>query len=284
MVVGIKHNGVTKAYPHNILDWHEIVNDDVGGAKVALTYCPLTGSALGWDRFVDGKTTTFGVSGLLYNNNLIPYDRNTGSNWSQMLVKGVSGKMAGSAPETYDVVETTRSTWKEMYPNSHVLTRETGYNRDYEVYPYGDYKSNHSKLLFPVTNTDSRVENKQRVLGVKVGNAEKAYPLNTFAGKTFVTHDNLGGKEIVVAGNISKNFIVAFVRRLDDGTLPEFEAVQDKDRIILKDNEGNEWDIFGKAVSGPRAGEELRKPLSYIAYWFAWAAFYPETDVRKRGD
>jgi hypothetical protein len=284
LVVGIKHNGVTKAYPHQILDWHEIVNDDVGDVKVAITYCPLTGSALAWDRVVDGKTTTFGVSGLLYNNNLIPYDRNTGSNWSQMLVESISGKMAGEKAETYNVVETTWENWKEMYPNTLVLTRETGYNRDYGIYPYGDYKSNHTELLFPVTNTDDRLKNKQRVLGVKIGNAEKAYPLNTFAAKTFVTHDNVGGTEVVVAGNIQRNFIVAFEQRLNDGTLLEFEAVDDQGQVILTDNEGNNWNIFGKAVSGPRTGQKLSKPLSYIAYWFAWAAFYPETDVRKRGD
>lgn len=284
LVVGIRVNGEIKAYPHPILNWHEIVNDEVGGEKIAITYCPLTGSALAWSRKVNGETTTFGVSGLLYNNNLIPYDRKTESNWSQMLVQGISGEMKGTAPKTYSVVETTWQYWKRLYPNSKVLTKETGYTRKYNIYPYGDYKSNHDKLLFPVTNQDNRLENKQRVLGVLIGGEKKAYALNSSSSSTFVTTDEIGGKQIVVAGNPALNFIVAFERRLNDGTLLNFNTVDKSNKIILEDNEGNQWDIFGKAVSGPRTGTKLNKPQSYIAYWFAWAAFYPGTGVRKGGD
>ena len=94
LVVGIVIDGHARAYPHKILDWHEIINDKIGNTAFAITYCPLTGTALGWDRTVNGTETTFGVSGLLYNTNLIPYDRLTGSYWSQMLSKSIRGSLS----------------------------------------------------------------------------------------------------------------------------------------------------------------------------------------------
>ncbi|HHH49598.1 MAG TPA: DUF3179 domain-containing protein, partial [Saprospiraceae bacterium] len=114
LIIGYRIGGELRGYPHPILDWHEIVNDSNGTQNTTITYCPLTGTGIAWNREFNGKVTTFGVSGLLYNSNLIPYDRATDSNWSQMLLKGVNGQMINTKVKTSSVFETTWATWKKM--------------------------------------------------------------------------------------------------------------------------------------------------------------------------
>ena len=122
LVIGVKIGEATRAYPHLILDWHEIINDGIGDDLFSITYCPLTGSGSAWNRVIDGVETTFGVSGLVYNSNLMPYDRRTDSYWSQMKNLAVNGPLAGMAIETYPIVETTWETWQEMYPETRVVS------------------------------------------------------------------------------------------------------------------------------------------------------------------
>ncbi len=279
LVIGVKVANDIKAFPHPILDWHEIINDDVNGIKMAITYCPLTGSGIAWSRIVNQTETTFGVSGLLYNTNLIPYDRLTSSRWSQMKLQSVNGELKGTFIKTYKIVETTWKTWRSMYPATKVVTTNTGYSRSYGVYPYGDYKTNNSSLLFPVNNKDTRLPQKERVLGVLVNGAAKAYKIGSF-GKLDIISDNVGGENIVVAGSSTDNFIVAYNRSVS-GTTLEFTPLTGQLPLIMKDNLGNKYDIFGVAIEGPNVGAELRQTTSYIAYWFAWAAFYPKTDLLK---
>jgi len=281
LILGYISGSTAKAYPHPILDWHEIINDNINGLPIAITYCPLTGTGIGWDRQVQGSTTTFGVSGLLYNSNLIPYDRATNSNWSQMRLDCVNGDLIETKAITYQLVETSWKTWKEMYPNSTVVSENTSYNRNYGNYPYGDYKTNQSKLLFPVSNTDSRLPNKERVHGILVNGNAKVYSIDLFSNTVKVIEDNFKSIQIVIAGNKTKNFIVSFKRKLSDGTSLTFEAVQDSLPVILRDNEGSRWDVFGNGVSGPRMGEKLTATTSFMGYWFAWAAFYPDVEIYK---
>lgn len=131
LVLGFADGNNVSAYPHSILDWHEIINVDTENHSIAVIYCPLTGTGIGWDRVINEKKTTFGVSGLLYNSNIIPYDRLTGSNWSQLLLKSVNGELSGTLPKTYNLIETTWKTWKAMYPASRVVSTNTGFNRNY---------------------------------------------------------------------------------------------------------------------------------------------------------
>lgn len=126
-VLGVSLGGVEKAYPLQVMDWHEIVNDRVGSRQVAISHCPLTGTGIGFDRIVKNRPVEFGVSGLIYKNNLIPYDRFTNSNWSQMQMRAVSGEMAGTNLEPVTAIQTTWKTWKQIYPDSHVLTTDTGF-------------------------------------------------------------------------------------------------------------------------------------------------------------
>ena len=279
LVVGIKMGNVVRAYPHPILDWHEIINDKIASNAFAITYCPLTGSAVAWNRTINGTETTFGVSGLLYNTNLIPYDRLTQSNWSQMKLQCVNGGLIGRTPQLFNIVETTWKTWKEMYPNTLVVSTNTGFSRPYGSYPYGDYRTNQFRLLFPVSNSDSRLPGKERVLSLIVDGNALAYRISDFADSVSIFVHDFNGLPVVAAGSSSKNLAVVFSRKLADDSVLTFKAVQNALPIILEDNEGNKWDIFGVAVSGPRAGQQLTTTTSFIAYWFALAAFYPALDI-----
>ncbi|MCW9708782.1 DUF3179 domain-containing protein [Fodinibius salsisoli] len=285
-VIGIKIGNSIKAYPHQILDWHEIVNDQVGDEAVAITFCPLTGTAIGWNRAVGGTVTEFGVSGLLFRNNLIPYDRNSDSRWSQMQLRSVAGVLSGTTIETIDLIETSWATWKHMYPQSDVLTRETGFSRNYEGFAYGkNYSTSNSNILFPVQNPDNRLPNKDRVHGVLAqppaghGTIAKAYPINGFGDQIRVITDQVGPREIIVVGSAIHDFAASFRTTLEDGTQFTFVPVQNSLPVVMKDQEGNRWDIFGYAVEGPRQGERLTPTLSYTGYWFGWGDFFPDLEI-----
>ncbi len=269
LVVGIIANGETKAYPHQILDWHEIVNDEIGNLSIALTYCPLTGTAIAWDRNINGKTTTFGVSGKLYNTNLIPYDRETDSYWSQIAMNCVNGELINTEINTHPIIETTWATWKAMYPNTKVMSTDTGFNRNYGQYPYGDYRTNHNNIIFPVKPKDDRLPAKERVLGIIDNGNNKAFSINDFQSPK-VIEASLGGRELLVIGSKSHNFIVAFY----NNGLNNLDINFDNFPIIAIDDAGNQLDISGKIVAGPRVNTSLELPNAFMGYWFSFGAFY----------
>jgi hypothetical protein len=283
LVLGFASGGQARAYPHRILDWHEIINDDLNGVSVAVIYCPLTGTGIGWDRNLpSGQKTTFGVSGLLYNTNVIPYDRATDTNWSQLLLLAVNGDLEGTKPATINLLETTWKTWKELYPNTRVVSTNTGHARRYQDFPYGDYKTNNNAIFFPVSRSDNRLPAKERVLGVIDEDHVKAYSIELFGDKNEILLDTWRENELVIIGNKAKNFIVAFDRKLPDGQVLEFSVVENSQSIILRDQEGNEWDIFGTALSGPRKDQKLKSLPQMMGYWFAWAPFYSSLDLYQR--
>lgn len=174
LVIGIKMDGEVKAYPHKILDWHEIVNDVVGSKEIALNYCPLTGTGFAWNRVLNNQSTTFGVSGLLYNSNLMPYDRLTDSNWSQMKNQCVNGTLKNTVAQTYTIVETTWGTWRSMFDRPLVLSEETGSSWDYQQFPYGTYRDDNN-IFYPMTYQDTRLPVKERVHAVIVDDKVKVY-------------------------------------------------------------------------------------------------------------
>jgi hypothetical protein len=279
LVLGYAVGSEVRAYPHPILDWHEIINDRVGDVNISVTYCPLTGTGIGWNRSINGKVTTFGVSGLLYNSNLIPYDRESNSNWSQIRLECVNGELTGTRAEIFPLVETTWRTWKEMYPDSKVVSTKTGYSRNYGHYPYGNYRTNHDYLIFPVANQDNRFENKTRVHGIVHSGNARIYPLTSFGEQVTVIQDQLFGEDYVLVGNGTDEFVVSFFRDPGDETLLSFFAVQEQYPVVMTDNEGNSWDLFGQAISGPRKGTSLAHARSFIGYWFSFAAFYPDLSI-----
>jgi len=287
LVVGVRIGNQIRAYPHNILNWHEVVNDSFRledtpqNLRATLSYCPLTGSAMLWEALTTRGDITFGTSGLLYNSNLVMYDRATNSLWSQMMEQSIRGSRVTWIPDRLPVLETTWGVWKDMYPETWILSENTGWSRNYSLYPYGSYRTNLS-LLFPVNNIDdTRLHPKERVLGINVGDASKVYTIASFPANVGVTNETVGDMRVVVAGSSGSNFAMVFNRELEDCTLLEFEAVQDKLPVVMRDNEGNEWDVFGVAVSGARTGQQLQKTNSYVAYWFSWTAFFPGASIRQ---
>lgn len=269
LVVGIKNGDDIRAYPHAILDWHEIINDNIGNVSVAVTYCPLTGTGIGWDRNINGTETTFGVSGLLYNTNLIPYDRATNSNWAQILNESVNGSLSGQKADLIYLFETDFKTWKTMYPTTKVVGSNTGFDRTYGTTPYGDYATNNDFFLFPVAK-DSRLPLKERVLAIVDDGEAKAYTFGSFTSDNII-NDSFKGKNFMVVGNA--NFIVAFELNGEFEAL-DFEYAFDGSEVLLTDNENNSWNVFGEAISGPRTGQQLTNASSFMAYWFSVPAFY----------
>lgn len=178
-VVLVNINGTIHVYPHNILNWHEIVNDEINATEFALVFCPLTGTSTVWDRNIDGVSSTYGVSGFLYNSNVVPYDRTSGSNWSQMLLKSVNGSLEGTHSKNIFAIETTYATARNISSDFQQMTTDTGHSRNYTQNPYGNYPVN-SSIMFPVNFDDNRLHAKERVLGVIINGKAKAYRFTSF--------------------------------------------------------------------------------------------------------
>lgn len=269
-----------KAYPHPILDYHEIVNDEISDLPVAINYCPFTGTGMAWERTFDGATTTFGVSGLLYNTNLMPFDRATETIWSQLELKGVNGEFLGKPAVVHSMLEMPWKTWKTLFPNEKVLSTNTGFDLIYGDYPYLDFRTNNDFFVFPVTVSDTRLPNKERVLGVIGANETRIFRFASFAEKTEiqVIHDSFMGRRIAIYGSADQGILGVLSATLKDGTSIEFSPTVN-DQNLLVDTNGNEWTVLGKAVSGALAGTQLEIPKSFMGYWFAFALFYPNLDI-----
>lgn len=286
MVVGLQINGEVRAYPHQILDWHEIVNDKSGNDNFSIVYCPLTGTGMAWNRLINGNVTEFGVSGLLFRNNLIAYDRSSDSNWSQMQLRSVNGDRISREIQTYQLIETTWETWRQLFPDSKVHTTRTGHSRNYNGFTYGPtYHTDHNRILFPIQNSDNRLQNKERVHGIlESGQSDndflvRVYVIDDFGSGVNIIRDQLGNNEYLIAGSREYNFATAF--KLDDPSLLnlEFVAVDNDLPVVFRDSEGNSWDIFGNATDGPREGDRLTAARSYTGYWFGLADFFPDLEI-----
>lgn len=280
LVVGILIDDEIRAYPHQVLDWHEIVNDKIGDTSFVLSYCPLTGTGMAWNAEIEGTSTEFGVSGLLFRNNLILYDRETDNRWSQMFMKSVKGTMSGKETQMIDVIETKWSTWIKMFPESDILRPNSSSTNGYKDYAYGKgYLTNDKDFVFPPNNIDQRLPSKERVHGIVFSSSldgetpVRVYSTSQFTDTVTVINERYHDYDIVFAGNNEVELAESFYANIGDSTLT-FKAVQDSLPIVMKDNEGNRWDVFGRAVSGPRLGERLKSTRSFTGYWFAWADIY----------
>lgn len=275
LVLGIEHEGEVRAYPVPMLNWHEIINDDVNGLLVAITYCPLTGTGIGWGRRIFNFPSTFGVSGLLYNTNLMPYDRFTRSTWSQQRLECVHGNMIGQKPMTYTLTMTTFGTWKKAFPESKIMNANTGFDRRYSEYPYGFYKTRDELLYYPVSNLDKRLPAKEWVLAILMDNYSKAYQFNEEEDGREVIHDVLKDTSMVVVRSRQDDFILAFLNPEER----EFSPVQDGLPAVMIDDIGNTYDLLGRVIEGPDLGKKLEKPVAMMGYWFSWGAFYPDIEI-----
>ena len=241
-VVGITVNGQARAYPIAVLNWHEVINDRLGGVlgsdgvPIAVVYCPLCDSVSVVDRRLDGKTYEFGVSGLLANSNVLMYDRTDQALWSQAGLAAISGPHAGRALRHLDNWElTTFKAWKASHPDSTVVTFNTGCDRNYHRNPYESYFESDG-LAFEVSHRDRRFKNKTPVIGLNINDVTRAYPLHELA-KAPGGHvvDTIGGQAV---------------------------------RFQIDPNRGSV-----RVIKAPDHAQVIH------TYWFAWAAFHPETEV-----
>ncbi len=177
LVLALIYKGVTRVYPLQILVWHEIVNDVVAEDPLLITYCPLCGSGIAYHRTLDGEAVEFGTSGKLYNSNLVMYDRKTDTYWTQIDGLAIVGELTGMELEAISIDTVVWRDWKAAYPDSEVLSQETGYTRDYGRDPYGSYYED-SFIWFPVEGRDDRIHPKTVVFGIEINGAYAAYREN----------------------------------------------------------------------------------------------------------
>lgn len=201
-VIGIDFQGITRAYPIKILNWHEIVNDNIANQSVVVTYCPLCGTGIVYSGQIKGNAYQFGVSGLLYNSDVLLYDQQTESLWSQILSKAISGKMAGEKLQLIPSQHTSWASWKEKHPNTQVLSTDTGFKRNYKESPYSGYEQNES-VYFPLDAKSRRYHPKERVIGIEINKQFKAYPFAELAKLEKPFHkDNFAGQELQIKFDI----------------------------------------------------------------------------------
>ena len=292
-VIALSTGGEHRAYPVQVMVWHEIVNDTVGGHPVSVTYCPLCGSALAFDRRLGDRVMTFGTSGKLYLSDLVMYDRQTESLWSQIEGRAVAGVLTGQRLERIPVQTVSWAQWRQAHPDGWVLSRDTGAERDYGRNPYVGYDEEGSEPFLFDGRADARLAPKERVLGLGDGDDAVAVPLAALAGtrvlevqvagrtvvvwaaaglrSTLDTADIAAGRELAATG--------AFLPRVDGRPLT-FRAAGPQS--FVDDQTGSTWDVLGRALSGPLAGAQLEATGHLDTFWFAWAAFHPETRLAAR--
>ena len=238
-VLGVITSEGPRAYPHNILWWHEIANEEVGADAFAATLCPLTGSGLLFDRtaFVPGQTIRLGVSGNLYNSNLVMWDSDAVpptsdsefSFWPQMRLEAVAGPSIGAAAALLPAFEMTWDAWRSLHPDTLVMSGETGFSRDYRRYPYGDYRTDDGDTFRPTNPPpDGTFENKEMVFGLIVGGEVRAYVWRVLeeevGARRGVVMDELAGQPVAVVFDLDQQYVHAFGREVDGEPL-ELEFV-----------------------------------------------------------
>ena len=283
-IIMLKVDGQARAYPLQILISHEIVNDEFNGVPVAITYCPLCNSAVGFDRRVDGKTLRFGVSGLLRNSDLVMWDDDTTSLWQQISGEGIVGVHNGVQLDLIPTPIVRFGDFAEQYPDGEVLSQDTGFGFAYGRNPYAFYDTSTSPFLFD-GELDDRYPPMERVVGVTVDDVNKAYPFSVIQ-EARVVNDQVGDVPVVVmwgaddtASALSASTIAAgdaigtgigFDRTVNGQVLTFTSVGVD----VFEDQEtGTTWDLLGKSINGPLAGEALVPLIQTNEFWFAWAAF-----------
>lgn len=289
-VVVLEIGGDARAYPVQILIWHEIINDVVDGVPVSITYCPLCNSAVSYQRMVQGEITTFGTSGLLFNSALVMYDRLTESLWTHYNGEAIAGVATG---ERLSPISSPLLGWGEFteaFPDGQVLDRDnTGYARSYGANPYTNYDDPTGFPFLFRGATDDRIGAQRRVAGVSLDGTAKAWTLEAVSGgPARATHDSVGEQPVVVfwksgqataleSGEISGGRDVGsvgvFIPEAGGGALT-FVA---EGGLFRDEQTGSTWNVFGEAIDGSLAGTELIQIPHLDTFWFAWFSYNPGT-------
>ena len=288
-VIVLVRGELVRAYPLQILIWHEIVNDDLVGLPVAVTFCPLCNASVVFDRRVDGRLLDFGTTGKLRRSDLIMYDRQTESWWQQFTGMGIVGEYAGVALRRVAAQIVSFQALREAHSDAEVLSRETGYRRSYGRNPYRGYDRIGDQPFLLKNPADPRLPAMERVVSVTVGQQHRIYPFSGLK-ETGVLNDRLAEVPVVIFHRRNLRSVLdrprirdsrmiqaatAYERRLGDRLL-DFDVV---DGAIRDLQTGSEWDLLGRARSGPLRGRQLRPVDSGVHFAFAWLAFNPDTDI-----
>lgn len=293
-VIAFERNGEAKAYPLQILTWHEIVNDTVGGVPVLATFCPLCNSAIVFERTLDGVVYDFGVSGKLRNSDLIMWDRQTESWWQQLTGAGIVGELTGQQLRLLPSSIVAWQDFKAAYPDAAVLSRDTGYRRNYGANPYVGYDRVDQPPFLFFGRQDDRLLPMERVAALTVGEAAAAFPFALLA-REGVVHYRVGGQDLAVF------FQPGARSALDGPSIADSKAVgatgvferdfegrrltfQRDDAGFTDAETGSRWNILGQATAGPLAGGQLTPIVHANHFWFAWAAFRPDTEIVAGGE
>ncbi|WP_323793182.1 DUF3179 domain-containing protein [Nocardioides sp.] len=289
--------GETRGYPLRVMTWHEIVNDTVGDVPVTVTYCPLCNSGVAFERTVESEETTFGVSGFLYADNLVMYDRATESLWPQLTGVASVGVRTGLTLESIPLGTVGWDQFREAHPDALVLNRDTGHQRDYGRNPYPGYDEPGSEPLFPLpgdpSEADERLGPKTRVIGLG-SDADAIAVTRAEATERGVVEVEVAGAPVTVwhlPGQTSALDTADLADGAEIGTVATYDA-RLRDRTLtfrrdgrgaVRDDTGSTWNAFGRAVSGPLAGSQLRAVKHLDTFWFAWVAFQPQTMIVGSG-
>ena len=290
-VVAVDLGNDPRAYPLQILTWHEIVNDDIQGTPVAVTFCPLCYAAVAYDRRIDGETYSFGVSGMLRHSDMVMYDRETETLWQQLNGEGIVGAFTGTKLTPLPAQIISFEQFRDAYPTGIVLSKETGHSRDYGRNPYVGYDNIKDRPFLFRGPYDDRVPPMEKLVTVGVNGEEKAYP-HRRTKKKRVIHDRVGDEDIVVfhgdgaVSALDKAEISAskeigstgvFFRKVDEQLL----TFKYEDGLFTDEETGSTWNIAGRAVAGPLVGKQLG-PIPHGNFFaFAWFAFKPGAELYR---
>lgn len=289
-VIRIEIGGEARAYPIQIVMWHEIVNDRVGGVPVAVTFCPLCNTALAFERSQGDRVLDFGTTGRLRYSNLIMYDRQTESWWQQATGEAIAGAQAGARLKAVPAAIIAWQDFLLAHPQGRVLSRDTGFDRPYGRNPYLGYDDvSRPPFLYDGPATPEGLAPMARVLTIERGGESVAYPYATLQEMGAV-NDVVGGEPIVVLwvpGTASALDTQQIASGRDVGSADAFQrqvagqtlSFRRQGEHLVDGETGSQWTILGHAVSGPLAGERLVPVVAVNHFWFSWAAFSPETRI-----
>lgn len=283
LIIGVVINGDARAYPIRLLSNHEIVNDTVGGEPVAITWCPLCFTAIVFDRVVEGRELTFGVSGYLYFNNLVMYDHRSNTLWSQAVGEAIRGAYNGQRLVVLPSQMTSWGEWKDVYPDTRILSAEMLWTRTEEIIdPYAGYYSSSSAGITGWANPNDMLPVKALVVGLIIGEAARAYPL-ALVRQAGLIQDELGGIPLLLAYDPELGSVVAYRRdTVQNGTIEGTLSftLGGSEGQIQDEQTKTTWEIrTGRAVEGPMAGRELSRIAAPLVYWFAWSDLHTSSDV-----
>ena len=289
-VISVEINGHARAYPLQVMTWHEIVNDELAGSPVSVTFCPLCNASIVFDRRVGDRILDFGTTGLLRKSDLVMYDRQTESWWQQFSGTGIVGDYTDFELKRVPSAIVSFSEFSKAYPDGQVLNRDTGLRRPYGENPYPGYDNiNSSPFLFR-GKVDSRLPAMERVLGIHHGKAQKIYPFTVFDSQPLI-QDEVGGLEILayadsevlsaldardIASARKVHQVTAFQRTVDGTNSMQFEV---RDGHLIDLGTGSIWNSMGQSIQGPLKGKQLMPVDSGVHFAFAWLAFNPDTEI-----